>query len=48
LNKDYGTRIINFEQTRGLIEADEIEFRTLEYASMRGRERPPGIDTIDD
>ena len=47
LNKDYGTRIIISEQTRVLIEPGEYEFRALGEVSVRGRQQPVKIYTID-
>ena len=47
LNKDYGTRIIVSEQTRVLIEPGEYEFRALGEVSVRGRQQPVKIYTID-
>jgi adenylate cyclase len=47
LNKDYGTRIIVSEQTRVLIDPDEYEFRALGEVSVRGRQKPVRIYTID-
>jgi len=47
LNKDYGTRIIISEQTRVLIEPGEYEFRALGEVSVRGRQQPVRIYTID-
>ena len=47
LNKDYGTRIIISEQTRVLIEPDEYEFRALGDVSVRGRQQPVRIYTLD-
>ena len=47
LNKDYGTRIIVSEQTRVLIEPGEYEFRELGEVSVRGRQKPVRIFTID-
>ena len=47
LNKDYGTRIIVSEQTRALIEPGEYEFRALGDVSVRGRQQPVRIYTID-
>ncbi len=47
LNKDYGTRIILSEQTRVLIEPGEYEFRALGEVSVRGRQQPVRIYTID-
>ena len=47
LNKEYGTRIIISEQTRVLIEPGEYEFRALGEVSVRGRQQPVRIYTID-
>jgi adenylate cyclase len=47
LNKDYGTRIIISEQTRALIEPGEYNFRALGDVSVRGRQQPVRIYTID-
>jgi adenylate cyclase len=47
LNKDYGTRIIVSEQTRVLIDPAEYEFRALGEVSVRGRQKPVRIYTID-
>jgi adenylate cyclase len=47
LNKDYGTRIIISEQTRALIESGEYKFRALGEVSVRGRQQPVRIYTID-
>jgi adenylate cyclase len=47
LNKEYGTRIIISEQTRVLIEPGEFEFRALGEVSVRGRQQPVKIYTID-
>jgi len=47
LNKDYGTRIIISEQTRVLIEPGKYEFRALGEVSVRGRQQPVKIYTID-
>lgn len=47
LNKDYGTRIIISEQTRVLIEPGEYEFRALGEVSVRGRQQPVRIYTLD-
>ena len=47
LNKDYGTRIIISEQTRVLIEPGEYDFRALGEVSVRGRQQPVKIYTID-
>jgi adenylate cyclase len=47
LNKDYGTRIIVSEQTRSLLKPDEFEFRELGNVSVRGRQEPVRIYTID-
>jgi adenylate cyclase len=47
LNKDYGTRIIISEQTRVLIEPGEYEFKALGEVSVRGRQQPVKIYTID-
>ena len=47
LNKDYGTRIIVSEQTRVLIEPGEYKFRALGDVSVRGRQQPVTIYTLD-
>jgi adenylate cyclase len=47
LNKDYGTRIIISEQTRALIEPGEYEFRALGEVSVRGRQVPVRIYTVE-
>ncbi len=47
LNKDYGTRIIISEQTRALIEPGEYEFRALGDVSVRGRQQPVRIFTVE-
>jgi len=47
LNKDYGTRIIISEQTRALIEPGKYEFRALGDVSVRGRQQPVRIYTVD-
>jgi len=47
LNKDYGTRIIVSDQTRVLIDPAEYEFRALGEVSVRGRQKPVRIFTID-
>ncbi|MCZ6883730.1 MAG: adenylate/guanylate cyclase domain-containing protein [Gammaproteobacteria bacterium] len=47
LNKDYGTRIIVSEQTRALIEPGKYAFRALGEVSVRGRQKPVRIYTID-
>ena len=47
LNKDYGTRIIVSEQTRVLIEPGKYDFRALGEVSVRGRQKPVKIYTID-
>ena len=47
LNKDYGTRIIISEQTRALIDPDEYDFRALGDVSVRGRQQPVRIYTVD-
>ena len=47
LNKDYGTRIIISEQTRVLIEPGEYKFRALGDVSVRGRQQPVTIYTLD-
>ena len=47
LNKDYGTRIIISEQTRVLIGPDEYNFRALGDVSVRGRQQPVRIYTLD-
>jgi len=47
LNKDYGTRIIISEQTRALIEPGKYEFRALGDVSVRGRQQPVRIYTVE-
>ncbi|MFA9420185.1 MAG: adenylate/guanylate cyclase domain-containing protein [Gammaproteobacteria bacterium] len=47
LNKDYGTRIIVSEQTRARIEPGKYAFRALGEVSVRGRQKPVQIYTID-
>ena len=47
LNKEYGTRIIVSEQTRALIEPGKYAFRSLGDVSVRGRQKPVRIYTID-
>ena len=47
LNKDYGTRIIVSDQTRVLIDPSAYEFRALGEVSVRGRQKPVRIYTID-
>jgi adenylate cyclase len=47
LNKEYGTRIMISENTRALIEPGTYEFRALGDVSVRGRQQPVGIYTID-
>ncbi len=47
LNKDYGTRIIISENTRALIRDGEYQFRALGDVSVRGRQKPVRIYTID-
>ena len=48
LNKDYGTRIIVSEQTRALIEPGKYKFKALGDVSVRGRQQPVRIYTLDD
>lgn len=47
LNKEYGTRIMISENTRALIEPGTYEFRALGDVSVRGRQQPVRIYTID-
>lgn len=47
LNKDYGTRIIISENTRALVKQGEYQFRALGDVSVRGRQKPVRIYTID-